>query len=105
MKLDVRAAALAAGGIAALAYALCTVFCAVAPDSTVAYLGTAFFHVDLTGLYRQMTWGTFFIGLLGAGVGTGIMVGATAWFYNRLARMDAETPLSAKQRYTVNGLK
>jgi hypothetical protein len=88
MKLDVRAAAVAAGSIAALAYALCTAFCAVAPESTVAYLGTAFFHVDLTGLYRQMIWGTFVIGLVGTGVGTGIVVGATAWLYNRLARNE-----------------
>ena len=35
MKLDVRAAALAAGGIAALAYALCAVLCAVVPKSTL----------------------------------------------------------------------
>jgi hypothetical protein len=97
MKLDVRAAALAAGSIAALAYALCTVFCAVTPESVVVYLGTAFFHVDLTGLYRQMTWGTFVIGILEATVGTGIMIAATAWLYNRLARMDVEKPLSAKQ--------
>ena len=98
MKLDVRAAAMAAGGIAALAYALCTVFCAVVPESTVAYLGTAFFHVDLTGLYRQMTWGTFVIGILEAGVGTSVVVGATAWLYNRLARGEAEKPLPANPR-------
>ena len=98
MKLDVRAAALAAGGIAALAYALCTVFCAVAPEPTVAYFVTAFFHVDLTGLYRQMTWGTFVIGILEAGVGTSVAVGASAWLYNRLARGEAEKPLPANPR-------
>jgi len=98
MKLDIRAAAVAAGSIAALAYALCTAFCAVAPESTVADLGTAFFHIDLMGLYRQMTWGTFVIGLFGTGVGTGVMVGATAWVYNRLARVDAERPMPANQR-------
>jgi len=95
MKLDVRAAALATGSIAALAYALCTIFCAVVPESTVAYLGTAFLHIDLTGLYRQMTWATFVIGLLGAGVGTGAAVGAAAWLYNRLARTVSEKPMSA----------
>jgi hypothetical protein len=88
MKLDVRAAALAAGGIAAVAYALCTVFCAVAPEPTVAYLGNAFFHVDLTGLYQQMTWRIFVIGILEAGVGTSVVVGATAWLYNRLAQNE-----------------
>jgi len=98
MKLDVRAAALAAGSIAALAYALCTAFCALVPESTVVYLTTAFLHMDITGLYRQITWRTFIIGLLGAGVVTGVVAGATAWLYNRLARTDAERPLSANQR-------
>ena len=98
MRLDVRAAALAAGSIAALAYVLCTGFCAAAPEATVAYLGTAFFHVDLTGLYRQVTWGTFVVGLLGAGGGTGVVVGAMAWLYNRLAGVKAEKPLAENQR-------
>lgn len=89
MKLDVRAAALAAGSIAALAYALCTALCALVPEPTVVYLTTVFLHIDITGLYRQMTWGTFVIGLLGYGLGTAIVAGATAWLYNRLARTGA----------------
>jgi hypothetical protein len=88
MKLDVRAAALAAGSIAALAYALCTAFCALVPESTVAYLTTVFIHIDVTGLYRQITWGSFFASLLGWGLGTAIVAGATAWLYNRLARTE-----------------
>ena len=98
MKLDVRAAALATGGIAALAYALCTVLCVVLPESTVADLGTALFHVDLTGLYRQITWGIFLGGLLGSGLGMAVMAGATAWLYNRLTRREAETSSSSSER-------
>lgn len=98
MKLDVRAAALAAGSIATLAYALCTVFCALVPESTVVYFTTAFLHIDISGLYRQIAWGTFVIGLLGYGLGTAIVAGAAAWLYNRLARTDAERPLSVNQR-------
>lgn len=86
MKLDVRAAAVAAGSIAALAYALCTAFCAFVPEPTVVYLTAVFLHIDITGLYRQITWGTFVVGLLGAGLGTTVAAGATAWLYNRLAR-------------------
>lgn len=104
MKLDVRAAALAAGAIAALAYACCTAFCAVVPESTVAYLSTAFLHVDLTGLYRQTSWGTFFTGFLGSGLGMAALAGATAWLYNRLARTGTERPLSPSQRdFTAAG--
>ena len=98
MKLDVRAAALATGGIAALAYTICTVLCVVLPESTVAALGTALFHVDLTGLYRQITWGIFLGGLLGSGVGMAAMAGSTAWLYNRLARTETETSSSSGQR-------
>jgi hypothetical protein len=98
MKLDVRAAALAAGSIAALVYALCTAFCALVPEPTVVYLTTAFLHVDITGLYRQLTWGTFVIGLLGVGLGTGVVVGATAWLYNRLARTEVARSLPASQQ-------
>lgn len=89
MKLDVRAAAVAAGSIAALAYALCTAFCVLTPESNVVQLTTAFLHIDITGIYRQVTWGSFIVSLLGWGLGTAIMAGATAWLYNRLARTSA----------------
>lgn len=86
MKLDVRAAALAAGSIAALVYALCTAFCVLVPESTLVYVTTVFFHIDVTGLYRPITWGSFIASLLGWGLGTAVVAGATAWLYNRLAR-------------------
>ena len=99
MKLDVRAAAVAAGSIASLAYALCTAFCVLAPESTVVQLTTAFLHTDITGLYRQVTWGSFIVSLLGWGLGTAVMAGATAWLYNRLARTPfGETSTLASQR-------
>lgn len=98
MKLDVRAAALAAGSIAALLYTLCTAFCALVPESTVVYLTTVFLHIDITGIYRQITWATFVVGLLGAGLGTAAVAGATAWLYNRLARTEPERSSSANQR-------
>jgi hypothetical protein len=86
MKLDVRAAALAAGSIAALAYAICAGFCALVPESTLAYLSTVFLHIDLTALSRSINWESFFAGLLGSGLGMAIVAGATAWLYNCLAR-------------------
>ena len=104
MNLDVRAAALAAGSIAALVYALCTAFCALVPESTVVYLTTVFFQIDITGLYRPITWGIFFAGLLGYGVGTAVVAAATAWLYNRLARAEPARSSSASQRdYAATG--
>jgi hypothetical protein len=98
MKLDVRAAALAAGTIAALVYALCAAFCALVPESTVVYLTTVFLHIDITGLYREITWGTFLAGTLGSGLVTAAVAGATAWLYNRLARTEDTRLSSASQR-------
>src|SRR5579859_1646919 len=90
MKLNVRAAAVAAGSIGSLAYALCTAFCVLVPESTLAYVTTVFFHIDVTGLYRQITWGSFIASLLGWGLGSAVVAGAIAWLYNRLARSEAE---------------
>ncbi|MHB8863217.1 MAG: DUF5676 family membrane protein [Pirellulaceae bacterium] len=90
MKLDVRAAALAAASITALVYALCTAFCVLVPERTVVYVTTVFFHIDVSGLYRQITWGSFIASLLGWGLGTAVVAGAMAWLYNRLARTEAE---------------
>jgi hypothetical protein len=98
MKLDVRAAAVAAGSIAALAYALCTAFCTLVPEPTVAYFTTAFLHFDIAGLHRQITWETFVLGPLGAGLAATAMAGATAWLYNRLARGEAERTLPASEQ-------
>ena len=98
MKLDVRAAALAAGSIAILVYALCTAFCVLVPESTVVYVTTVFFHIDVSGLYRQITWGSFIASLLGWGLGTAVVAGATAWLYNRLARKDAEGSQFARRK-------
>ena len=64
MKFDVRAAALAAGGIATLAYTLCTAFFALVPEPTAVYVTAGVLHIDSTGLNRQMTLGTVVVGLL-----------------------------------------
>jgi hypothetical protein len=104
MKLDVRAAALAAGSIAALVYALCTAFCALAPESTVVDITKILFHIDVSGLLRQITWGSFIASLLGWGLGTGVLAGATAWVYNRLAQTPKdETSTPSSQQDVADG--
>ena len=98
MKLDVRAASLAAGGVAALVYALCAAFCIVVPRPTVLYMAEAFLHMDVSSLYKPIGWDTFLVGLFACTVYVGLMVGAMAWLYNRLARTDPQTSLSVSQR-------
>jgi hypothetical protein len=95
MKLDVRAASLAAGGVAALVYALCAAFCIVVPRPTVLYMAEAFLHMDVSSLYKPIGWDTFLVGFLTCAVYVGLMGGATAWLYNRLARTGTERSLSA----------
>jgi hypothetical protein len=89
MKLEIRAAALAAGGTAALIDALYTALCALVLQSTVVYITTAFLHIDITGLYRQITKANFIAGLLGVGLGTAAVAGATAWLSIRRVRTSA----------------
>jgi hypothetical protein len=65
----------------------------------VVSLTTVFFHIDVTGLFRPITWGSFLASLLGWGLGTAVVAGATAWLYNRLARTPVgETSTLASQR-------
>ena len=86
MRLDVRAAALAAGSITALVYITCTAFCFFVPESTLIYVTTVLFHIDLSDLYRESTWAELVISLLGWGLGTASVAGTTAWLYNLAAQ-------------------
>ena len=104
MKLDVRAAALSAGGIAVLAYATCTAFFALVPEPTAAYVTAGVLHIDSTGLNRPMTLGTVAVGLLVWGLGTAVAAGATAWLYNRVAPTAGEgSPFAPRERSTSTG--
>jgi hypothetical protein len=102
MKLDVRAAAMAAGIIAALVYAICSAFCVLVPESTVVKFTTDFLHIDVTGLYRQITWWILVVGLLGWGMGTAVVAGSMACLYNRLVQSKAEKSQVARQEDLVS---
>lgn len=72
MKFDVRAAAVAAGSIADLAYALCAAFYALVPEPTAVYVTAGVLHINSTGLERQMALGTVVVGLLVLGPRSGV---------------------------------
>lgn len=74
MRLDTRAFALAVG---------------VAPGSTAAFF-SYLLHVDLTGLARQISWGSFFAGLLGTGFVSALFAAAVAGLYNRLSKGEGD---------------
>lgn len=85
MKLDIRAFAIAVGGVTAAAFTICAFFVAVAPESTRAFF-SYLFHIDLTGMASTISWGSFFAGLLGTGLGMALLSGAVAALYNRLSQ-------------------
>lgn len=85
MKLDSRAFALAVGVVTAAVFTICAFFVAIAPEATRAFF-SYLFHIDLTGMASTISWGSFFAGLLGTGLGMAVLAGAVAWLYNRLTQ-------------------
>ena len=89
MRLNARAFGLAGGATAGLLFVLCALAVAIAPEATTAFAGRLI-HVDLSGVNRNLTFGTFVSGLICWTVGTGL----TFWFmglvYNRLLGLAPE---------------
>ena len=82
MKLDSRAFGLAAGVVAGALFTLCALAVAVAPAWTTAF-ASSLIHLDLTGLARTLTWGSYFGGLLCWSIGAGLVFVAVGGLYNR----------------------
>ena len=81
MKLNVWRFGLAVGTVIAGAFTICAFFVAVAPEATAAFIGYLL-HIDLSGLARPITWASYFAGVLGVGVWTGLWAGVAAKLYN-----------------------
>lgn len=82
--LDSRAFGLAAGGIASLLSAVCALLLVLAPAGTRALLGLLI-HSDASGMPVVVTWTSAIVSIVGWGIGTGLVFGAAAAAYNRLA--------------------
>ena len=83
MKLSVWALSLSVGFVTAALFTICAFFVALAPQATAAFIGYLF-HIDLTGLTRAISWGSFFAGLLFSGLGMALSSAVAAGLYNRL---------------------
>lgn len=97
MRLDTRAFALAAGAAAAILFTLCALAVAIAPGPTTAFFGYLV-HMDLSGLPRTLTFGSFVGGLLAWTVGTALTFGLAATIYNRLIRPASAVQAGAPSR-------
>jgi len=92
MRIETRALGFAAGITAAIVSTVCAAFLAIAPSTATTLLDLAV-HEDLSGLTPQVTWASYFTGLLFWGVGTGLVFGFAGWLYDRLI-----SPASARGR-------
>ena len=89
MRLDSRALGLAAGAVAAALFTLCAFAVAIAPTWTTA-VASHLIHLDLSGMARTITWGSYFAGLVCWSIGTGLVFAAVGGLYNRfLSRVPA----------------
>ncbi len=84
MSIDGKALGTANALIAAAVFTICSLAVAIAPGASSSFASYAL-HIDLTALSRQITWGSFVVGLVSLAAvfgGTGL---AIAGLYNRLA--------------------
>jgi hypothetical protein len=84
MRLDPRAFGVAAGIVAAVLFSICALAVAIAPGPTTA-LASYLIHLDLSGISRTLTLGSFVGGLAIWTLGTAVSFGCAAAIYNRLA--------------------
>lgn len=86
--LDARAFGLAAGTLAALLSAICALSLLVAPSATRALLGLLI-HSDASAMPVVVTWTSTSVSVIGWGLGTALVFGLAAAFYNRLLKPAA----------------
>lgn len=101
MKLDSSAFGLAAGIVTAVLYTLCALAVALAPGATAAAF-SYMLHLDLTGIARPITLGSYIGGAICMSLGVGLVFGVAAGLYNRIldgfarvAEVDAPSHRSA----------
>jgi hypothetical protein len=100
MRFDARAFGMAAGIVAAVLFTICALAVAVAPEPTGALAGYLT-HMNLSGMTRTVTLGSFVGGLIIWTLGTAIVFGSAAAIYNQLvARVRAPQPVATGRPLT-----
>jgi hypothetical protein len=100
MRLDTRAFAIAAGTTAAILFVLCAVAVAIAPGLTTAFFGYIV-HLDMSGMRRELTLGSFIVGLIAWSLGTALVFAIAAMIYNRLIGSAAVKQAAAPMQVAV----
>ena len=102
MRLEPRAFGLASGITAALLFAACALYVAVNPGGATALFGFVM-HMDLTGLARPLTFGSFSGGLVFWGLLVGLTFAFAAWLYNLLVHAPARASVRRGEPAAVHG--
>jgi hypothetical protein len=89
MRLNAPLFGIAAGIVAAVLFTICALAVAIAPAPTTG-LASYLIHMDLSGMARRLTLGSFIGGLVIWTVGTAIVFGSAAAIYNRLVARQPE---------------
>jgi hypothetical protein len=79
-----RSIFIATAVMSALAYIICVVFIALAPQTTMTFFGYIF-HADLSSIARSVSFGSFLIGLFTWSLGTGLYAALIAHLYNHIS--------------------
>jgi hypothetical protein len=77
MRLEPRAFGAAAGMVAAVLFIVCALAVAIAPESTTA-IASYLIHMDLSGMPRRLTPGSFAGGLIIWTLGAAVVFGSVA---------------------------
>ena len=71
MEIKSSAFGIAVGIVVAAAFTICSLFVAVAPEATAEFIGYLL-HINLAGLTRSISWASYFAGVAGLGIWTGL---------------------------------
>jgi hypothetical protein len=102
MRLDARAFGIAAGAAAAVLFTICALAVALAPGPTTAVAGFLI-HMDLSGMTRTISFGSFVGGLIAWTVGTAVTFAFTAAVYNRLLGLGSAQRAALGTQPIANG--
>ena len=94
MRLDTRALTISAVLTTAIAFTVCAVLAAVAPDSLSMF--TAYtMHTETPAMMRTVSWGSYFVGLVCMSVAAGLLTALFATLYNGLVDRRVTRPAAA----------
>jgi small-conductance mechanosensitive channel len=84
MSVNIKALTITGIVVAAVSYAVCAVFVAVAPDAATT-IGSYIVHMDLSKVGRSVTWGSALTGLIFFTAFVALVCATSGWLYNRIA--------------------